>query len=825
MNALLLELSHSIRRLRRSSGFALAAVVTLAATLGLNAALFRLIDAVLFRQSPVAHPETLLEIYSSEPGGFLSQLPMSYPDFEDLARRSSVLAQAAAYAWFPVACHLDSGNELLMSEIVSGEFFELLGLRPQRGRLIEPADDREAVDIAVLSDATWRRSFGGDPEIVGREVILNGRTFRVVGIAPRGFRGRNPAVGIDLWLPLRSAVSLPSGVTIQLGRARAGGDALHDRGRLWVWIVGRLGRGVTPTQAIGEIRRLGREIATENPANNPSRHWLAVPASSVRILPEVDRVLWPGSAVAVALFALVLLVASLNLATLMLVRGLRRDREVAIRRALGATRSRLVAELASEGILLALAGALLGLGVSWLLAQWLARLDLPFDWPLTLAIGHGLDLRQVGFVLALGVGAALLFAGLPAVQISRIGPASALRGQQMATEAGGRARTVLLAAQVAASTLLLTIAALLGHSLVKTSELSAGFDTDRLAVLSLAPGLVGRNESQVDSFFRRLTHEVESLPGVVSVSQASHVPLSFAVNFAAVSSDPPASADSRSWPIIDASSVDGDFFDTLGIPVVQGRSLETDTSDARREVVVNQALAAALWPGEANPVGHRLRIAGQAEPYEVVGIARNAKYRTLGEGARSFLYRSLRLDPRGSRSLVVRTSGDPRALLRPLRRLARRIDPLVPLRSAQTYAEILAEGNLLSRVATAVSAAFSGLALLLVGLGIFGVVSQLAAERRRELGIRLALGADPSSLVWWAARRGLLPLLAGWTAGVGLALATTRFLRAILHGIRPVDPPSFAIAALVILVAGTIAALLPARRAVGGDVASSLRAD
>jgi len=824
---MLFDLKLAFRALRKEPGFALAALGTIALTMALNAALFRLADTFLWSSPELDSRQRLVRIFSATPGGLLDDAPMAYPDFEDLRRRVGSLDRLAAHAWFPVALSRAGESELAMAEIVTGEYLSMLGVRPVVGRTLTESDDRPggAADVAFLAFDAWHRLFAASPAAIGTRLAVNGRVFTVVGVAPRDFRGLTPTLAPDLWLPLHAAMTLPAGITLRLGGG-AGADPLTHRAPLWVWVAGRLRPGFEAGAARAEVSAIAAELAREHPTTNANRTFKTFAASSVRLLPQIDRAVHAGSVVAFGIFGLVFLVGCLNLAGLALARSLRRRRELATRRCLGATRARLVRGLATEGLLLALFGGALGVALAHFATSALARLDLPLAWPLRLTFAPTFDLASLAFALGLVLVAIVVSSVLPAVDASRFRPYAVLRGgaDRVVGSRRGWSRHGLVAAQVAIATVLLTGAALTGRSLSRALAIDPGLDPSHLATMSISPGLIGAQPAGIATLIDDLEDRIGAESGVESVTVASHLPLGFALNLSAVA--PFATAgEARDWPVVDSAAVAPRYFETLSIPVVAGRGFENgDDAGAPAVAVINQTLAEQLWPGGA-AIDRLLRLRGAEQPVRVVGVVRDGKYRTLGEAPRGFLYRPLRQDPRGTLTLVVRTAGDPRAFLPRLREIVRRTDPAVPVRSARSFDELLRDALLAPRLAAALLGGFGALALVLVGLGVFGVVSQLAAERRREIGLRLALGARPTEILIWAARRGLAPLAVGGAAGTLAAVATSSTLKALLYGLRPLDTLSFALALTATVGVGALAALLPAGRAAALDPAAVLRSE
>jgi len=812
------ELRHAARTVRLHGAFSGFVVATMALGIGLNSAVFSLVDALLLRSLPVAASDRVVHVYTSVPGGFLSHEPTAFPDYEALRDRARSFAGLAAFAWYPLALERSDGSELVMAELVTGNYFATLGVTPALGRGFDESDDSPgaARAITVLSDDAWRRWWSRSPDIVGRELRLNGRTFTVVGVAPPGFRSLIPGFAPDLWLPIRAGATLPTGVTIDFGGTTPGGvERTADRTSRWVWVFGRLQPHASVEQARAELTTLATQLRREWPETNAQRTFVAAPAAEVRVSPAIDRALWAGSLLLMGIFGLGLLLASLNVATLFLARALGRRQEIATRLALGAGRAQLVRQLFFEGLLLAVAGGGLGLLLARMSNMAFARIRLPLQWPLDLTLAPALDLRVLGFALGSSVLTAVVFALAPALEATRADVASVFRELRggAPTASSRRLQSVLVAAQVAVSLVLLNAGGIALRDLVRAARVDPGFDPERAAVVTLSPELLGYSGDRIEEVYARSQEAIAELPGVRGVAEASHLPLTAALNFGKVGPE----GEDAELPV-DFASVGPGYFRTMGIPLLTGRPFAgTDGSRAPRVVIVNETLARRLWP-EAPALGRRL-----SDGAEVIGVVRDGKYRTLGEQPRPFLYNSLAQDPRGTRTLVVRTAGDPRSLLPAIRDAIRKLDPRIPVRSPRPLADTIADALFLPRLAAALLGLFAALGVLLATLGIVGVVAYLARARTHEIGLRLALGASRGAIVRWLVRRALTPVAAGLAAGIAAATGAALGLRALFTGLWPPDPSSLLAAASLLGLVALASALVPARRAAALDPAAALR--
>ncbi|MGE0456104.1 MAG: ADOP family duplicated permease [Vicinamibacteria bacterium] len=824
MSGLSDDLRHASRMVRRHPGFSAIVIATTALGIGFNTAVFSLLDALLLRPPAVVAPERLAHVYSAVSGDFLSHTPLAFPDYEDLRDRARRFGELAAYAWFPLALERGESSELVMAEAVTSNYFAMLGVVPARGRAFSPFEDRpgSASPVAILSHDGWLRHFAGSPDVIGREVRLNGRVFTVTGVAPRGFRSLIPGFSPDLWLPIHAAVSLPTGVTISFGGVTPRLERTADRAQRWVWVTGRLRPDASVEQARGELAALALQLGHEYPASNARRAFTAVAANEVRLSPGIDRAVWAGSLLVMGVFGSGLLLASANVASLFLARALRRRHEIATRLAIGADRRRLVRQLLLEGLLLALAGGGLGLLLARTSNAVLGRVGLPLTaavgWPLELVLAPSLDLRVLCFALAAAALSAVVFALLPAVEATRSDLSAMLRDLGAAAAARGShgLRETLVAVQVAVSVALLAAAGVALRNLVDTTRVDAGFEPEGAAIVTLSPDLLGYRMDDAEALFDRVRQRVSRLPGVSSAALASHLPLTAAINLRNVRSeagDPSA----RELPV-DFASVGPGYFEAMRIPLVAGRSFGGgDRSAAPRVVVVNETLASRLWPG-SHALGRHL-----SDGSEVIGVVRNGKYRTLGESPRPFLYTSLGQDRRGTRTLVARTEGDTGPLLPAIRQAIRELDPRVPVSNPRTLAGTVDDALFLPRATAGLLGIFGALGLLLAAVGILGVIAYLASARTREIGLRLALGASRGAILRWLLNRGLAPVAAGLAAGVAVAVSAAWASSGFFTGIWPIDLRALLVAVSLLALAAITAAIVPVWRAANLDPATALR--
>lgn len=805
-----------LRSLARSPGFVAVATLSLGLGLAANTVIFSLLNALFLRPLPIAEPQRVVSVYTSDYSHSLYGAS-SYPDYLDFRAQQQAFEELVAYAPMPVSLDAGGGPERALAERVSAADFGGLGLRASLGRGLLAADD-DAPDVALVSHALWQRRFGSDPALMGRRLWVNGRPVTVVGVAPAGFRGLLRGLDVGLWLPLRSRA------------AASAEDALTNRGGRSLFLLGRLRPGVTLEQAQAQFDAVGQrqfEAHRESWSDirGQGRRVTLVPESGSRVLPDLRGPLAAFLGLLTTGVGLVLLVACTNLAGLLLARATARQREIGLRLALGAGRARLLRQLVTESVLLALPGGVLGV----LLAAWGTQALSAFQPPLPVPVhlDLGLDARVLGFACALTLATGVLFGLAPALEATRLDLLPALRdvGAAGGGRRAARLRRALVVGQVAVSLLLLGGAGLFLRSLARAQAIDPGFKTRRVLLASLAPSLGGYGEDERRGLYERLLERVTGLPGVVSASLTTSVPLSADGGRRGVSIEGYGAQVGEDLEV-PAAAVGPDYFATLGLPLVRGRGPSgSDRAGAPPVAVVNETFARRYWPGQ-DPVGRRLSLSGDQGPFlEVVGVARDAKYRTLGEEPLPFVYTALLQEETADATLLVRTDGDPSALAPSLKAALRGFDPRLPVFDLRTLRSSLGLALLPARLAGAVAGAAGTLALLLSAIGIYGITAWSVARRTREVGLRMALGARPGDVLRMMVRQGLRLTLTGLALGGAATLALGRLLRGWLYGVGPADPPALLGAAALLGSVALAACWLPARRAARADPVAALRAE
>lgn len=806
MSTILQDLRYGLRTLARNPGFTATAVATLALGIGANTAIFSVINAVMIRPLPgVREPQRLLWV-TNRLGG--RARPLSYPDFVDQRERPGAFAGLMAFD--RRAVHLATGGEAerVEAEIVSGEFFSVLGVEAYRGRTLLPDDERQARPVVVLSHAYWQRKYEASVAAVGAALSINGRAYTVVGVAPPGFLGLDLEKLPDVYVNLSA--------WMQASRRRE----MTNRDSAWLGVMGRLSPAASASQASAQVATLASRSSAERAAD---RRGLTASTEPVRgfVPPGHGGDILPLAVLGLAATGLLLLIAAGNVASLLLARAAARRREIGIRLALGASRARILRLLLAESLLLALLGAALGALLSdWTLEVLLSRLAAPPG------IQPALDRAVLVYATAVAAGTSLLFGLAPAWSASRVNPASSVKDAATGSASRSRLQGALVATQMALCVVLLAAAGLFLRSLENAAFSDVGLDRRTAgSVLAVSFDLEtqGYSRDGRQAFERTLLERVASTPGVVSAALAEILPLAGRAIGDSVAPEGQEAANGEAGMTF-TNSVSPGYFRTLGISLVAGRDFQdSDRPGAAKVAVVNELLARRFWPGES-PLGKRLRVGSDPGLYEVVGVAREGKYVSLTEEPRPFLY--LPLLQRGAafgETVLLARSDSGAAILDALRAEARRLDPALPLFHVRTLAQSL-DGQLADRrQGTLLIAVFGALALLLAAVGLYGVVAFAVAGHTREIGVRMALGAKRRDVVGLFVGRGARLALVGVGAGLVLSAGLTRLLAGLLFGVGPTDAATFAGVAVLLVAVALLASWLPARRAARIDPMEALR--
>ena len=806
----------AIRRARKRPGFTLVALLSLTLGIGANTAVFSLVNAILLRRAPIPHPEQIAEIYQHQPE--FSYAPFSYPDYVDFKRATATTFSLLSIAEFTLAAR-DMGDhvESLMGELVNGDYFPLLGLRASVGRLIGPEDDvaAGAHPVVVLSHEYWQRAFGGNVNVVGQSMRLAGRQYTIVGVAPAEYAGTISGIVPSVFVPIKMVNQLQPDTR----------DQLTLRGNHSGFMKGRLAPGASIAQARALAESFTADMAKRYPSEWPSGTSInVVPETDVAVNPLLDSVIVPAAAALMVVVGLVLLVACANLASFLLAQARDRRKEVAIRLAIGAKRSVLVRQFLIESLLLSAVGGVAGVIVSGVALRAVLHADLPVPLPITLDVS--LDWRVLTFTIVASAVAGVLFGLLPALQATRATVVETIKNENADGGPVRRftVRNALVVGQVSVSLTLLITALLFLRSLQARATVNPGFGTSPAGMLWLAIPTDRYDSTKRQLLLEDIERRMARIPGVVTVGAIDNVllnPISQQgkrINVPGVT--PPKGQTAFE---IDFSAADSGFFGAVGLPVIRGRGITaSDVPGKPRVAVINEEMARRFWPGK-EAVGQSFNT--DSVVYQVVGVTRTTKVRTLGEEPRPYIVTSFAQEFSPSAMIIARTSGDADRVAAQMLATLREVDPSIMAIQVKTMARHLAAMLLPARLGAIAFTLFAGLALALAVLGVYGVVSYAVARRTREVGIRLAVGAQPRALVRLLMREGIGLVSTGTVIGLLLGFASARVLQTLLFGVGAGDPLTFIGAPVLLMLVGALAALLPALRASRVDPANVLRAE
>jgi predicted permease len=812
------DLRYAFRVLRKSPLFTAATLISLTVGIGLNSSVFSVLNAILLRPLPSPEPERLVRIFQGDRGN------LSYLNYRDLRAQSVTLEGLAAYSWpNPVALSDPSsrdgaGSEQVWSAAVSANYFDILGVRAQQGRMFLPEEERAAgaAPVVVLSDAVWRRRFQADPAVVGRVVRINGHPFEVIGVAPPDVPQPEVLFAHQLWVPVAMCA--------QVGF----GDRLPSRRQNWLRTIGRLREDATVDGLRAEIPAIAGRIEEAAPQDARELRFTPYPETRARLVgtPGARRLGW----ILQGFVAIVLAIACVNIANLQLARSLSRGREIATRMAIGAGRGRIVRQFVTESLLLTFGGGLLGLMAAVSGGRVLLSLAPPFPRSMPVAVDVAPDGRVFAFGFALSLVIGVVVGVATALGTVRAGLNPLLKSGDLAVRSGGwfAPRRLLVGGQVALSAILLVAAFLFLESLANASRMALGFRPENRLAVSVSPGMQRYADNEIRRLHAEGLERMRELPGVASASSTIMLPLSggyLADGYVWPEGDTDTSE--RGRPMIFFDRVGPGYLDTMGATLLQGREFgEHDGPLTRPVAVVNETFAHRFWPGQ-DPIGKRFRSAGVTGPLiEIVGVVNDGKYNSLGEEKQAHVYQPfLQGHAPSFFSFVLRTSGDTRGVAAAARAVLRQLDPALPITGVQTMREHLAFAFWGPRVGAALLGVFALLGLALSAAGLYGVLGFLVSRSVPEIGVRMALGASPGNVLWLFLRRGLAMAAGGALLGLLIAAAVARGVSHHLYGVSAWNPVAFGTVAAVLLGVALVACYLPSRRAVKIDPLCALRQD
>jgi putative ABC transport system permease protein len=821
IEAILRDVRYSARFLRRSPGFALMALLTLAIGIGATTAVFSLVNRALLQPLPVDRPHEMVSLNNSGSRGRLNLF--SYPNYADLRDRAGVVASLIAYRITPIAASSNGVNERLWAYLVSGNYFDVLGVRPAVGRAISQADDaqRGASPVTVISFRFWQQRFGGDPGAIGQTVVVNGRQYIIIGVAPRGFFGTEVAAAPDFWFPLAMQPVVENGA-----------PRIDDRRVDTVFVLGRLAPGVGRAQATAALDGVAAGLAREFPDVNEAMRVILSPPGLFGGAMRGPLLGFTGLLLVIA--GLVLLLACVNLANLLLARAVDRRHEVAVRLSIGAGRLALIRQLLIESLMLSSAAGAAGLMLAWWLMRTVGATRLPVDIPIVLNLP--LDGRVLLFSVVLSIVTAVMFGLVPALQATKVDLAGVLKDS---ASSNGRQsvgwRNALIVVQVAVSLVLLTGAGLMWRALGRTQTMALGFSTKGALEVSFDLRLQGYAPAQGREIQRRLLDSVRALPGISHAALADVVPIDLHFSRVRVSAEGSSAERDDRTPVAVMSRVTPGYFRTMGTRLEEGRDFtDFDNQGGALVAIVNRSLASRFWPGES-ALGRRLRLSGTAEftppgreqlrpfIFQIVGVVEDGKYGSFNDNGALAVFRSLAQAYSGSTSVVARTNGDIGAAIAAVRGAVNALDPNMPIGSARSFEERLSVPLLPARITALALASFGAVALVLAAIGLYGVMSYSVSSRTHEIGVRMTLGAQPADVLRLVFGQGSRLIAIGVIAGVGLAVLVTRLMRVLLFGISPTDPVTYAIVVIGLSAVALLACWIPAQRALKTDPVEALR--
>ena len=810
------DLRYGLRVLAKSPGFTAVAVLSLTLGIGANTTIFTLTKAIFLQSIPVKDPSRVVILYStaqSRGGPLQEYLPTPYPNALDYREKNDVFSGSSIAVFTGLNLSISGKEQQIFGEVVNANLFDVLGVQPMLGRGFSAEEDVSPRPVVVLSYALWSRQFGNDPQILGRSIQLDQQEYSVIGVMPSSFHDVGNLGSPDVWIPMMMHDQALTGLAK---------DWFDQRAFRLAAMVARLKPGVTLAQAQASIHTLGIQLEKEYPKDNGGRNEMLVPIDQTNIPPQLRSVFLRAGTLMMLIVGLVLLIACANVANLLLARATQRQREIGVRLALGASRMRLVRQLLTESLLVGLLAG--GLGI--LLAYWGRKLLVSLLPPgLANRLDLSLDGRVLFYTLGLSLLATLLFGLVPALEASKASQIASLKDRTGAPSGSVRwygLRGVLVMIQVALSLVALVGAGLFIHSLDNAQKIDPGFEVQHAMVMFLNPGAEHYPQPQAEQLYKDAVERIRQLPMVDGASIADTPPFSGGLARTTFT-DGVDSTDPRSGKLTPIIAVEPGYFSTAGIGMLRGRDFN-EHDDARGAMVgiVNRAMTQQMWPSQ-DPVGKHMHFLGEKWDVTVVAEVNTVKYQTVGEPPQAIVYLPLKQHYSPAVSLYIRTKGEPTKALASVRSAVQSLAPSVPLLNVQTITQVLVQSLAAPRMGAELLGGFGALALVLAAIGTYGVMSYSVNQRSQEIGIRMALGAQPASVLRLILANGLAMVSAGVVVGLGLSSLLARSMSALLYGIGAFDAASFLITAALLIGVAMAACYVPARRAMRVDPIVALR--
>jgi predicted permease len=794
------DIRFGVRILRKNPGFTAVAVLTLALGIGANSAIFSIVSAVLLRPLPYPNHAQLLHVHETHFGSTAST-NFTYANFLDLERDAKSLENVAAYRPWTFNLTGSGDAEQVFGAEVSANFFSALGIRPYLGRAISAADDALGGEnhVAVLSYALWQSHFGADPEIIGKTTEVNSQQYLIVGVTPQDFKFPDYA---KMWCPL-----VPGG-------------KLHDnRSSRLLTVIANLGSAKSLAVARSELSSVAAQIQNENPGASPG-----LSLNAVSLKESVVASVRPALMTLLIAAGLLLLIACANVANLLLARGATRKKEIATRLALGAGRARLISQLLTESLMIASLGGALGCVIAWWSLRFVAALNGEFP-----RFGEiTLDWRVLGFTLFISSVTGVIFGIAPALASLKLDFNASLN-ERAPNSSGARRGEIsepLVALQFALAMLLLIGAGLLGRSFMRLVNVNPGFNSENLLTMRvfLSPVRFPENDPKATIVLHQMLEQIRTIPGVRSAGMVNTLPITggAATDFAIQGRPAPLP---RNEPVANINIVDSGYFRAIGIPLIDGREFtENDTQQSARVMIINQTMAKQFWPNE-NPIGKRVTMKNWGPPLsgEIIGVVGDTKADGIAADIYPMIYWPYFQFPQNFDAFIVRTDGDPTRMIAAIKERIWSVDKTLPISGIATMDQLISDSLARRRLNMILLIIFASVALLLAAVGIYGVMSYSVSQRTNEMGIRIALGAQPRNVLTLILKQGLSVALIGMTIGIGAALALTRLMSSLLFGISATDPLAFGAVAIALMIVALLACYIPARRATRVDPMRALR--